>query len=53
MPDLQITSKNVILYQKAKDAIEKLFSDTSVSVEKAKENLELLRDEIDLYLESL
>ena len=44
---------NEELYEKALDAIRKLYSDTNVSQGKAKENLECLKDEIDILLESL
>jgi len=44
---------NEELYKAALDAINKLFSDRSVSKEKAVENLECLRDEIDTLIESL
>jgi hypothetical protein len=44
---------NEMLLEKARKAIEELFSDTSVSVETAIENLQSLRDEIDVSIESL
>lgn len=44
---------NEELYQIALNAISALFSDMSVSKAKAKENLESLRDEIDIFMDSL
>ena len=44
---------NEELYKEALEAINKLFSDRSVSQEKAVENLEGLRDEIDILLDAL
>lgn len=44
---------NEALYEGALKAVTTLFSDTSVSKEKAKENLESLRDEIDIMIDSL
>ena len=41
------------LYKEALVAINKLFFDRSVSQEKAIENLEGLRDEIDILIDSL
>lgn len=44
---------NEQLYQDALDAVNKLFSDKSVSQSKARENLKSLRDEIDLLIDTL
>jgi polyhydroxyalkanoate synthesis regulator phasin len=44
---------NEELYQKAENAIEELFSDTSVTPQKCAENMQELRDRIDEYVESL
>jgi hypothetical protein len=44
---------NEELYKNALDAINKLFSDRSVSKEKAIENLEGLKEEIDTLIETL
>lgn len=44
---------NEILYDKASDAIVKLFHDTSVDVEQTKSNLEALMDEIQDLLDTL
>ena len=44
---------NQDLYEKALSAINDLFSDTSVSVDKAIENLESLKDEIDVLISAL
>jgi hypothetical protein len=41
------------LLQKTKDALTALFSDTSVSRSKARENLRDVRDEIDVMLDTL
>ena len=40
-------------YESAKKAIQDLFSDTSVSAEETLENLQSLKDEIDIYLEAI
>ena len=45
--------KNELLYEEAKQAINKLFSDTSVDKEIAIDNLEGLKIEIDDMIESL
>ena len=44
---------NEQLYEQALKAIEKLFSDKSVSQEQAKENLESLISEIEIMIESM
>jgi len=44
---------NEELYKDALEAINNLFADKSVSVESAISNLENLRDEIDLLIDSL
>jgi hypothetical protein len=44
---------NEELYDAALKAITDLFSDQSVSQSKARENLRGLRDEIDMYIDSL
>lgn len=44
---------NKDLYEKALQAIKSLFNDTSVSQEEAAQNLESLKWEIDIMLESL
>jgi hypothetical protein len=44
---------NEKLYQAADEAITALFSDRSVSRAKARENLEKLKDEIDVMIDSL
>lgn len=44
---------NEQLYEQASKAIEKLFSDTSVSQEQARENLESLIGEIEIMLDSM
>jgi len=44
---------NEELYQAALKAINALFVDRSVDADKAKENLEGLRDEIEILLDSL
>ena len=44
---------NEQLLEDERKAIEKLFSDTSVSVGTAIENLQSLRDEIDISIEAL
>lgn len=41
------------LYSKAEAAIEELFSDTSVSLQQAIENLEELKGTIDMYISAL
>lgn len=41
------------LVQEAKDAIDKVFADTSVAQDKTRESLEELRDEIETKLDSL
>lgn len=41
------------LYDKAVEAIEKLFGDTSVDQTQTKNSLQALRDEIDIKLECL
>lgn len=41
------------LYKQAKEALNKLFSDTSVSQSETKRSLTALRDEIDIYLDCL
>jgi hypothetical protein len=46
-------SNNELLLKAAKDALNNLFSDTSVDKEVCRENLGELRDEIDSLLESL
>lgn len=46
-------SSNDRLYDIAKFAIDRLFNDRSVDKEAAKVNLQTLRDEIDVHLESL
>lgn len=46
-------TENEKLYDRANQAIHDLCSDTSVPVEKTKENLDLLRDEIDVLLDGL
>ena len=43
---------NEDLYEVAKDAIDDLFNDASVDKETTKGNLQGLRDEIDMFLES-
>ncbi len=40
-------------YEEARDAIAKLFGDTSVSQEDTKRSLQAIRDEIDIYMETL
>ncbi len=40
-------------YEAAKRAINRLFSDTSVSQGETKRSLKALRDEIDIYMETL
>ena len=44
---------NEELYKAALNAINKLFFDMSVSKEKAVENLENLKDEIDILIETI
>jgi hypothetical protein len=44
---------NEQLYDTAMDAITKLFSDQTVPVSKARENLEGLKEEINIMLDSL
>ena len=44
---------NEQLLENARKAIEELFSDTSVSVERAIENLQSLKDEIDVNMTAL
>ena len=44
---------NEELYENALEAIRKLYSDLSVSKEKAIENLECLKDEIDMLIETI
>jgi hypothetical protein len=44
---------NEQLYKNALEAINKLFADTSISKEAAIENLEGLKDEIDVMIDSL
>ena len=44
---------NSELYKEAMAAINRLFSDMSVSKDEARKNLEGLKDEIDLLLDSL
>ena len=44
---------NESLYQEALEAIARLFSDLTVSQSKTRENLQGLRDEIDLLLDTL
>ena len=46
-------AENEKLYDRANQAIHDLFMDQSVSKEKAKENLQGLRDEIDILIDSL
>ena len=46
-------NENDELYQKAVDVISELFSDSTVSRDKTIENLEGLKGEIDVMLESL
>lgn len=41
------------LLEEAKRAIEELFSDKSVSLETALENMEILRDEIEMYIDAI
>jgi len=41
------------LYEKAKEAIDKLFSDKSLTQEETKENLESLMNEIQTMIETL
>lgn len=41
------------LYKKALDAIKELFGDDSVGQSKARENLEALKDEIDVMIDTL
>lgn len=45
--------KNDDLYEKALDVINDLFYDQSVSSEQAKNNLENLKEEIDLLIDTL
>ena len=45
--------ENEDLYEKAMDSIRKLFSDRNVSTEKTIENMNGLRDEIEILLDSL
>ena len=42
-----------MMYENAKKAIQRMFSDLSVPPETTKENLKGLRDEIDLLLDAL
>lgn len=44
---------NELLYKAAMEAINKLFCDQSVSPETTKENLNTLKDEIDMLLDSM
>lgn len=44
---------NEELYEKAKQAIQDLFNDTSVDEHTALENLQGLRDEIDILIDAL
>lgn len=44
---------NKQLYQTAKEAIESVFSDTSVSQEQTLENLEVLADDIGMYIDAI
>jgi len=44
---------NEQLYKKALEAIKELFSDTSVNQEETVRQLEALKDEIDIMIESL
>ena len=44
---------NEELYEKAKQAIDDLFGDRSVSISTCKENLRTLQGEIDIMLEAL
>lgn len=44
---------NEKLFNTALEALNKLFADTSISQEKCKENLMVLRDEIDILLSSV
>jgi len=46
-------SDNSVLYQKASDAIGKLFEDMSVSKETTIENLENIIEEIEIMIEGL
>lgn len=41
------------LYEAALDAIKRMFNDRSVSKEEAKRNLQALKDEIDILIDSL
>ena len=41
------------LYERAKEAIDELYSDKSVSRAKTRQSLKALRDEIDLLIETL
>jgi hypothetical protein len=46
-------SENDKLYDAALEAIEKLFTDVSVSKTTARQNMESLRDEIDVMIKAL
>jgi hypothetical protein len=46
-------TKNEKLLERAKEAINELFSDQSVSPTECKENLQDLKDEIELQIDSL
>lgn len=46
-------SQNEMLYSEAMEAVRRLFSDTSVPPDETRQNLQGLRDEIDVMLESL
>ena len=48
-----MSKANDQLYEEAKEAIDRLFSDTSVSCEEAKENLRSLIGGIQIMLETL
>jgi len=48
-----MNAENEAKYQRALNAINDLFSDTTVDKSEAAENLQGLRDEIDLLLDSL
>ena len=48
-----MSTHHEVLLEKAKDAIEKVFSDTSVSAETTRNDLEELSEDIELKIQSI